>query len=163
MIIIIIRLTFDSLTLLTQISSLSVHFSFAQGKYCPGTWDGWLCWPDTIAGTSAYAPCPEFVTGFDPLRKYRIFFLFCYYFVHNRGNVDGNESKRSEITNWTHLFFPNRCHCAFIKFEMMATIFFDWFNFDAISVTRHLHGNMDISFMQNYVTHSKWRLCIDAL
>lgn len=50
------------------------HFYFlhsmSPGTYCPGTWDGWLCWPDTIAGSSAYASCPEFITGFDPLRKY---------------------------------------------------------------------------------------------
>ncbi|XP_049547893.1 calcitonin gene-related peptide type 1 receptor isoform X2 [Anopheles darlingi] len=39
-----------------------------SGIYCPGTWDGWLCWPDTAAGTSAYALCPEFITGFDPRR-----------------------------------------------------------------------------------------------
>ncbi|CAD7077512.1 unnamed protein product [Hermetia illucens] len=38
------------------------------GTYCPGTWDGWTCWPDTLAGTSEYAPCPDFVTGFDPAR-----------------------------------------------------------------------------------------------
>ncbi|XP_037044421.1 calcitonin gene-related peptide type 1 receptor isoform X2 [Bradysia coprophila] len=37
-------------------------------KYCKGTWDGWSCWPDTKAGSSAYTPCPEFITGFDPTR-----------------------------------------------------------------------------------------------
>ncbi|XP_052870358.1 calcitonin gene-related peptide type 1 receptor isoform X2 [Anopheles cruzii] len=39
-----------------------------SGLFCPGTWDGWLCWPDTAAGTSAYALCPEFISGFDPRR-----------------------------------------------------------------------------------------------
>ncbi|KAE8739667.1 Calcitonin-like Diuretic Hormone Receptor-RA [Frankliniella occidentalis] len=34
---------------------------------CPSVWDGWMCWPDTLAGTSAYQPCPKFVFGFDPL------------------------------------------------------------------------------------------------
>uniref|UniRef100_A0A1I8PY96 G-protein coupled receptors family 2 profile 1 domain-containing protein n=1 Tax=Stomoxys calcitrans TaxID=35570 RepID=A0A1I8PY96_STOCA len=38
------------------------------GTYCPGTFDGWLCWPDTPAGKSAYERCPDFITGFDPLR-----------------------------------------------------------------------------------------------
>ncbi|XP_017150654.1 calcitonin gene-related peptide type 1 receptor isoform X1 [Drosophila miranda] len=36
--------------------------------FCPGTFDGWLCWPDTAAGTSAYELCPDFITGFDPTR-----------------------------------------------------------------------------------------------
>ncbi|XP_049278370.1 calcitonin gene-related peptide type 1 receptor isoform X1 [Anopheles funestus] len=39
-----------------------------SGLFCPGTWDGWLCWPDTAAGTSAYALCPGFISGFDPTR-----------------------------------------------------------------------------------------------
>lgn len=44
-------------------------FPFHLDKFCPGTFDGWLCWPDTPAGTSAYEKCPEFITGFDPLSK----------------------------------------------------------------------------------------------
>lgn len=35
---------------------------------CPGIFDGWSCWPETRAGTSAFAPCPDFITGFDPNR-----------------------------------------------------------------------------------------------
>lgn len=46
----------------------TVETSSRAGPFCRGTWDGWLCWPDTAAGTSAYALCPEFVTGFDPTR-----------------------------------------------------------------------------------------------
>ncbi|XP_073845244.1 diuretic hormone 31 Receptor isoform X2 [Musca autumnalis] len=41
---------------------------YEEGKYCPGTFDGWLCWPDTPAGKTAYEQCPEFIVGFDPLR-----------------------------------------------------------------------------------------------
>lgn len=44
-------------------------FCIVLGKYCKGTWDGWACWPDTLAGSSAQALCPEFITGFDPTRK----------------------------------------------------------------------------------------------
>ncbi|XP_058822069.1 calcitonin gene-related peptide type 1 receptor isoform X3 [Topomyia yanbarensis] len=46
----------------------TIDSSTRAGLYCRGTWDGWLCWPDTAAGTSAYALCPGFVTGFDPNR-----------------------------------------------------------------------------------------------
>ncbi|KOC60173.1 Calcitonin receptor [Habropoda laboriosa] len=34
-------------------------------SYCRMTFDGWSCWPDTPAGSTAYAPCPNFITGFD--------------------------------------------------------------------------------------------------
>ncbi|KZC13025.1 Secretin receptor [Dufourea novaeangliae] len=33
--------------------------------YCRITFDGWSCWPNTPAGATAYAPCPNFITGFD--------------------------------------------------------------------------------------------------
>ncbi|XP_055539715.1 calcitonin gene-related peptide type 1 receptor isoform X2 [Wyeomyia smithii] len=46
----------------------TVESSTRIGPFCRGTWDGWLCWPDTAAGTSAYALCPHFITGFDPTR-----------------------------------------------------------------------------------------------
>jgi len=39
------------------------------GTHCAGTFDGWLCWPDTAVGTSAYELCPDFITGFDPASK----------------------------------------------------------------------------------------------
>jgi Hormone receptor domain len=52
--------------------TLNVTAPTVSGLYCPGTWDGWMCWPDTAAGTSAYKLCPDFVTGFDPSRKYEI-------------------------------------------------------------------------------------------
>lgn len=34
------------------------------------TFDGWSCWPNTPAGTTAYAQCPNFITGFDASRKF---------------------------------------------------------------------------------------------
>uniref|UniRef100_A0A182LTM8 Calcitonin receptor n=1 Tax=Anopheles culicifacies TaxID=139723 RepID=A0A182LTM8_9DIPT len=46
----------------------TVDTAISAGLFCPGTWDGWLCWPDTAAGTSAYALCPGFISGFDPTR-----------------------------------------------------------------------------------------------
>ncbi|XP_072156476.1 calcitonin gene-related peptide type 1 receptor isoform X1 [Bemisia tabaci] len=37
-----------------------------QGTHCPVTFDGWSCWPTTLASTSAYVPCPFWIEGFDP-------------------------------------------------------------------------------------------------
>lgn len=43
---------------------------YDKGKYCPGTWDTWVCWPDTPAGDIARQPCPSFIVGFDPTSKF---------------------------------------------------------------------------------------------
>ena len=39
--------------------------------FCPPTFDSWSCWNATAAGQTAYAPCPFFITGFDPNSKSR--------------------------------------------------------------------------------------------
>lgn len=39
--------------------------NLTPGAYCPGVFDGWVCWPDTPADTTVYRPCPWFITGFD--------------------------------------------------------------------------------------------------
>lgn len=59
---------------------LMPSFSIIPGSHCPGTWDGWMCWPATPAGASARALCPEFITGFDPTRKcikFNFMFVIC--------------------------------------------------------------------------------------
>ncbi|XP_068188544.1 uncharacterized protein calcr isoform X2 [Antennarius striatus] len=40
-----------------------------SGLYCSRSWDGWLCWDDTPAGTYASQKCPEYFINFDPTEK----------------------------------------------------------------------------------------------
>ncbi|TDH04291.1 hypothetical protein EPR50_G00150160 [Perca flavescens] len=40
-----------------------------SGLHCSRTWDGWLCWDDTIAGTFASQNCPDYLFDFDPTEK----------------------------------------------------------------------------------------------
>ncbi|KAH8245816.1 hypothetical protein KR038_000057 [Drosophila bunnanda] len=61
----------------------------SSGPRCAGTFDGWLCWPDTAAGTSAYELCPDFITGFDPTR-----------YAHKECGMDGEWFKHP-LTNKT--------------------------------------------------------------
>lgn len=62
-----------------QSNIMSVTINSIAEPFCPGTWDGWLCWPDTPAGTYTFASCPDFIVGFDTSRK----FLFFVVFIHN--------------------------------------------------------------------------------
>lgn len=43
--------------------------------FCRGTFDGWLCWADTEAGVTVHQPCPEFISGFDPMSEYFTFYV----------------------------------------------------------------------------------------
>uniref|UniRef100_A0A1B6DAB7 Calcitonin receptor n=1 Tax=Clastoptera arizonana TaxID=38151 RepID=A0A1B6DAB7_9HEMI len=50
------------------LEQLNLTTTHPEGLYCEGTYDGWSCWQDTLAGSTARVPCPEFITGFDPNR-----------------------------------------------------------------------------------------------
>nr|XP_032821292.1 calcitonin gene-related peptide type 1 receptor-like [Petromyzon marinus] len=39
------------------------------GKHCNRTWDGWLCWGDTMAGDVAVQHCPDYFPDFDLQEK----------------------------------------------------------------------------------------------
>ncbi|XP_012282476.1 calcitonin gene-related peptide type 1 receptor isoform X2 [Orussus abietinus] len=51
------------------LEQLALNTTPPPEPYCPAIFDGWSCWPNTPAGTTAYAPCPDFVTGFDASLK----------------------------------------------------------------------------------------------
>nr|XP_014340300.1 PREDICTED: calcitonin gene-related peptide type 1 receptor isoform X2 [Latimeria chalumnae] len=40
-----------------------------EEPYCQRTWDGWLCWEDTLPGTVVTKFCPEYFQDFDPSEK----------------------------------------------------------------------------------------------
>ncbi|XP_026156121.1 calcitonin gene-related peptide type 1 receptor [Mastacembelus armatus] len=40
-----------------------------SGLYCSRTWDGWLCWDDTPAGTYASQNCPDYFSDLEPTEK----------------------------------------------------------------------------------------------
>ncbi|XP_051728172.1 calcitonin gene-related peptide type 1 receptor isoform X4 [Ctenopharyngodon idella] len=40
-----------------------------SGLYCNRTWDGWLCWDDTPAGTYTSQYCPNYFPDFDSTEK----------------------------------------------------------------------------------------------
>jgi hypothetical protein len=32
-----------------------------RSDWCPGIWDGWMCWPDTPPHSTQQHPCPSFI------------------------------------------------------------------------------------------------------
>ncbi|KAG5264745.1 hypothetical protein AALO_G00257580 [Alosa alosa] len=40
-----------------------------SGLFCNRTWDGWMCWDDTPAGTYGIQNCPNYFPDFDPTEK----------------------------------------------------------------------------------------------
>lgn len=36
-----------------------------QQLFCPGRFDGYICWPQTAAGRTITDYCPDFIVGFD--------------------------------------------------------------------------------------------------
>ncbi|XP_077516361.1 parathyroid hormone/parathyroid hormone-related peptide receptor-like isoform X2 [Amblyomma americanum] len=62
-------------TVATQNSTINgTAFSFVAedsgvpGSFCPRVWDGILCWDSVPANTTAHAPCPPYLYGFDTSR-----------------------------------------------------------------------------------------------
>lgn len=47
----------------------SFNSNFNDEPTCPWVFDGYLCWPETIADTTVQKDCPEFVEGFDSTRQ----------------------------------------------------------------------------------------------
>lgn len=54
-----------------------VRFMFEDGVECPREFDGWTCINATISGNTAQFPCPYFVLGFDPKRKFKTLKVLC--------------------------------------------------------------------------------------
>ncbi|XP_055676478.1 calcitonin gene-related peptide type 1 receptor isoform X2 [Lutzomyia longipalpis] len=87
--------------------------SIEDGTYCPGTFDGWLCWPNTQAGTAAFAPCPEFVTGFDPTR-----------YAHKECGIDGVWFKHP-LTNKTWSNYTTCVNLADFEWRQQVNLIYE--------------------------------------
>lgn len=62
----------DFMTYLSRDASLMLLYFFIEStgsNVCPRTFDGWGCWDDTPANSTAFTPCPTFMPGFLPDRK----------------------------------------------------------------------------------------------
>ncbi|XP_064210832.1 calcitonin gene-related peptide type 1 receptor isoform X2 [Tribolium castaneum] len=63
------------------------------GRYCPGRFDGWSCWPSTPAGEIANQSCPE-ILNYDPNR-------LVFYKCEKDGEWNFNEQFNKSWVNYT--------------------------------------------------------------
>ncbi|XP_066986400.1 calcitonin gene-related peptide type 1 receptor-like [Macrobrachium rosenbergii] len=153
-------------TLLGRVIQQCVHLmkkpKFPDGVlFCPRTFDGWSCWNDTLAGDTAYSPCPYFITGFDHTRM-----------AHKVCNEDGSWYRHPE----TNLTWSNYTTCIDLEDlkmrQLVNTIYIAgysvslialvislviFFYFSSLQCTRiRLHKNLFVSFILNNVLWIAW-------
>lgn len=71
-----------------------LHSNLENQLYCPYRFDGYVCWPRALAGTTVYEKCPEFVTGFNN-------HLLAYKECHKNGTWYAHPETGAEWSNYT--------------------------------------------------------------
>uniref|UniRef100_A0A8C6WUX8 Calcitonin gene-related peptide type 1 receptor n=1 Tax=Neogobius melanostomus TaxID=47308 RepID=A0A8C6WUX8_9GOBI len=160
-----IALTFRSGCVVAN-SKENVTQTFAQLRwtcpFCNRTWDGWLCWGDTVPGT-VMQMCPEYFRDFDPGEK-----------VTKVCNPDGQWFHHPESnrvwTNYTQCqsYTKDKLKFAFSLYYLamvghgvsivsliICLIIFSYFK--SLSCQRiSLHKNMFLSFILNSIVTIMW-------
>lgn len=132
-----------------------------QGPYCNRTWDGWLCWGDTVPGT-VMQMCPEYFLDFDPGEK-----------VTKVCNPDGQWFRHPE----SHRVWTNYTQCQIYtkdKLKFAISLYYIAmvghglsivsliicliiFSFKSLSCQRiSLHKNLFLSFILNSIVTIMW-------
>lgn len=126
-----------------------------NGTYCPRTWDGWQCWPDTPAGEVAMAPCPKHVYfKSEPPACHRYATKECW----TNGTWYVNKEFKNEWTNYGNcgrvnevrrlLYFHIATFSVSIVFLIPALIIF--IIYKQLQVHRiSMHKNLFISLLTN--------------
>ncbi|XP_042209098.1 calcitonin gene-related peptide type 1 receptor-like [Homarus americanus] len=131
--------------------------------FCPRTFDGWSCWNDTLAGNTAYSPCPYFITGFDHTRM-----------AHKVCNEDGSWFRHPLTNNsWSNyttcidlddLMMRQLINTIYIagysvSLIALAISLVIFFHFRTLQCTRiRLHKNLFLSFILNNILWIAWYL-----
>lgn len=73
-----------------MISLIVCNFLSVEGaRYCPAKWDTLLCWPPTLAGTTASQNCPRNYYGYDSRRfAYRVCWPNGTWYIHPQSQKD---------------------------------------------------------------------------
>ncbi|KAG5842626.1 hypothetical protein ANANG_G00179610 [Anguilla anguilla] len=126
------------------------------GPYCNRTWDGWLCWDDTPAGTYAYQNCPNYFADFDSTEK-------ATKYCDESGNWFRHPETNRTWSNYTlcTAYTPDKLKMAYILYYMaivghalsIASLLISlaiFFYFRSLSCQRiTLHKNLFCSYVLN--------------
>ncbi|CAL1263828.1 unnamed protein product [Larinioides sclopetarius] len=132
---------------------IKAHTLFKDTMYCPRTWDGWQCWPDTQAGIMADLPCQEhiyFENGPPSCTKY----------AHKECLPNGTWYRNENMREWTnyttcgkreehrqYLYFHIATHIISIIFIVPAlTVFLAYKQLQVPRITMHKNFFLSLLF-----------------
>ncbi|XP_021953221.1 calcitonin gene-related peptide type 1 receptor isoform X3 [Folsomia candida] len=129
-------------------------YNNASGTYCPRTFDGWSCWNETPTGVTAFAPCPWFISGFDPnLQAHKECLEDGSWFRHPESNVTW-----SNYTNCVNYAEYQRYKNVVTIYEVgylvslcaLVISLIIFFSFRSLQCTRvRIHKHLFFSFIMN--------------
>ncbi|XP_035206358.1 calcitonin gene-related peptide type 1 receptor-like isoform X2 [Stegodyphus dumicola] len=128
----------------------------SEGSYCPSTWDGWQCWPDTPAGITANQPCQSYI-------YFQSSPPTCPKYAYKKCLTNGTWYKRFNLYEWTNylkcgrrdehrrfLYFHIATHAISIVSLIPALIIF--LAYKQLQVHRiMMHRNLFLSLLLNGV------------
>ncbi|XP_077512879.1 calcitonin gene-related peptide type 1 receptor-like [Amblyomma americanum] len=134
---------------------------------CPKTWDGWSCWNDTLPGSTAYAPCPQFVAGFVSYRQaHKVCTPNGTWFRHPiTGNVWSNYTACVDTHDLQYRNLVNSLYVAGYAVSLVALIssLFIFINFRSLRCKRiTIHKNLFASFVITNLCWILWYLQVVA-
>ncbi|CAG01331.1 unnamed protein product, partial [Tetraodon nigroviridis] len=153
----------NQFTCFQRITKESQPKSKHSGLECNMTWDGWLCWDQTSAGTTAEQSCPDYYHDFDP---HAVAFKVCAEngewgrhpesnrtwtnFTNCRANSTSHQSAAM-----THFYLVMTGHAlSLVSLLISLTIFFYFKSLSCQRIT--LHKNLFLSFVLNSIVTVVW-------
>ncbi|KAL1122183.1 hypothetical protein AAG570_003588, partial [Ranatra chinensis] len=129
--------------------------------HCVPVFDGWSCWNTTPAGETAFAPCPDFLTGFD---RNRFAFRKCTengtWFRHpDTGQPWSNyttciDIDDLEFRNMVNTLYISGYTLSFIALSISLLIFFMFRSLRCTRIAIHVH--LFTSFAANNLIWIIW-------
>ncbi|CAH1713994.1 calcitonin gene-related peptide type 1 receptor-like isoform X2 [Aphis gossypii] len=130
-------------------------------KFCPRYFDGYACWEETLPNVTAFAPCPNYVVGFDP---YRTAFKNClsdgtWYrhpdtgiqWANYTSCVDVDDYEFRDLINSLYIFGYS------VSLAALLTSLLIFFTFKTLRCTRiAIHVHLFISLALNNLTWIIW-------
>ncbi|XP_078287735.1 calcitonin gene-related peptide type 1 receptor-like isoform X2 [Rhinoraja longicauda] len=134
-----------------------------KGSYCTRTWDGWLCWDDTPAGSTSVQHCPNYFRSFDYTEKVtKICTEKGKWFQHPMSNRTWSNYTQCEVyTREKQTMALNLYYVAMtghgISITCLLISLCIFFHFKSLSCQRiSLHKSLFVSYILNSIVTIIW-------